>query len=54
MRIGCGFCRGTGVADVIYHQDEDGNAGEEWVRCNACEGLGYQEVPDNEAEKEAQ
>lgn len=48
MKLRCEFCHGTGISDVIWHQDENGNSEMEPIRCKNCDGAGYVDVADSE------
>lgn len=41
----CDVCNGTGISDIVWHQDENGNSEQEPIRCEKCDGFG--EVADN-------
>lgn len=43
--IVCDVCNGTGISDVVWHQDENGNSEQEPIKCEKCDGLG--EVAEN-------
>lgn len=37
----CPNCQGSGIGDVWYHQDENGNVETETIRCDVCDGFGF-------------
>lgn len=41
VQVQCDECNGLGVSDAIWHQDENGNAEQELIRCNKCDGQGW-------------
>ena len=36
----CDVCNGTGIFDVVWHQDENGNSEQEPIKCEKCDGFG--------------
>ena len=44
----CPRCGGTGIEDVVYHQDAKGNYEQEPIKCQWCDGFGRVDDIDSE------
>lgn len=40
-KILCPQCNGSGMGDVWYHQDENGDYEIEHIKCERCDGFGF-------------